>query len=146
MPSEYYDISTWPDTSKMLLRLAPRTRLASNQTASHHCQSNHKLHLKRASVLVLSPLQRQSYASSSTNDQPKPPTAPAKDDTNFLITRTKKKPLLPLGRPLGLPSPPSTVPLTKEEKYAKYLDDEKIAQERKHLCVLPLPVTSVLLL
>jgi len=38
-----------------------------------------------------------------------------------------------LARPLGLPDPPRTTPLTEEEKLAKYLDPQRRLEERNHL-------------
>ena len=73
-----------------------------------------------------------SLRAASTNSAPK-------DRSNVAsIANVKIQELRRLARPLGLPDPPRTMPLTEEEKLAKYLNPQKRLEEREHLCVVDL--------
>jgi len=66
-------------------------------------------------------------------------TTSAPKDASHMATSevgVKNPELRELARPLGLPDPPRTTPLTEKEKLAKYLDPQKRLEERNHLCVV----------
>ena len=80
------------------------------------------------------PCRAVSSQAASTTSAPKDASHTASD--NASKAEVKIPELWELARPLGLPDPPRTTPLTKEEKHAKYLDPQKRLEERSHLCVV----------
>jgi len=75
-----------------------------------------------------------SSQAASTTSVPKDTSHTARDSASKAEVKIPE--LLELARPLGLPDPPRTTPLTEEEKLAKYLDPQKRLEERNHLCVV----------
>lgn len=75
-----------------------------------------------------------SFHAPSTTSAPKDASSAAGDSASKANIKIPE--LRELARPLGLPDPPRTTPLTEEEKLAKYLDPQKRLEERNHLCVV----------
>lgn len=78
-----------------------------------------------------------SSQAASTTPAPKDPSNAAGDSAS--TANIKIPELRELARPLGIPDPPRTTPLTEEEKLAKYLDPQKRLEERNHLYVVDQP-------
>ena len=90
----------------------------------------------RARIPQHQPCRTALSQAASTTSAPKDASHTASD--NASKAEIKIPELLELARPLGLPDPPRTTPLTEEEKLAKYFDPQKRLEERSHLCVVNL--------
>jgi hypothetical protein len=104
-------MSSWSHSLRPFVALAARARIPQHQ-----------------------PCRAASSQTASTNSPPKAASNGSSDgvgDGNGDFSELRE-----LARPLGLPDPPRTMPLTEEEKLAKYLDPQKRLEERNHLCVV----------
>ena len=111
--------------------------------AGSKCQqmrsSSHSLHLLAALAVRARIPQHQSCRAASSqaaSTTSTPKNASHAASHNVSEAKVTIPELRELARPLGLPDPPRTTPLTEKEKLAKYLDPQKRLEERSHLCVV----------